>query len=380
MNILINLSTLKKGGGQNVGLNFLSGLLELKDYNDTYFFLVVKNSQIHEFLLDNNRKNILITSPSPIKRIYKEVFTMSSIFRKLKIDVIYTYFGYGLFRSDIPQICGVAVSNIFFPEIKFWHGNFRHVLLRKIIDRYWIFGIKRADALIFENKIMEKRCQIIYGFPENRTVYISPSFNSDYNSTILEIEGLKENTVKLLMLCGWQLNKNIMRVPEIAFNLKKTNQSYQFIITAPKDNSKEHKKFISLSKHFGVEDMINLIGPVKKKYLDSLYKQIDYVLLMSKLESFSNNIIEAWNFKKPLIVSNEQWSNSICKNAAYYIQRESPGEIANSIDELRQDKDLQNKLINEGTSQLNDYPSILEKTKSEILFIKKIYNDCKTDN
>ncbi len=155
---------------------------------------------------------------------------------------------------------------------------------------------------------------------------------------------------------------------------------YQFIITAPKDNSKEHKKFISLSKHFGVEDMINLIGPVKKKYLDSLYKQIDYVLLMSKLESFSNNIIEAWNFKKPLIVSNEQWSNSICKNAAYYIQRESPGEIANSIDKLRQDKDLQNKLINEGTSQLNDYPSILEKTKSEILFIKKIYNDCKTDN
>ena len=126
MNILINLSTLKKGGGQNVGLNFLSGLLELKDYNDTYFFLVVKNSHIHDFLLDNNRKNILITSPSPIKRIYKEVFTMSSIFRKLKIDVIYTYFGYGLFRSDIPQICGVAVSNIFFPEIKFWHGNFRH--------------------------------------------------------------------------------------------------------------------------------------------------------------------------------------------------------------------------------------------------------------
>jgi len=378
MNILINFASQKKGGGQNVALNFLHGLFEINNNHNQYFFLVVKDSEIHQFVKKRKQQNILTTSPSILKRIYQEYFKYPSIFKNRKIDIIYTYFGYGLFRGKIPQVCGVAVSNVFFPEIKFWQGGLLNVFIRKMVDKYRIYGIKKASALIFENKTMEERCHLLYHIPKSRTTFIPPSFNPDFEQEKLVLPELKKNTTKLLMLCGWQLNKNILKVPEIAYNLKKYNHAFQFIITAPNDNSKIQQEFSQLTKKFNVKEMISIIGPVKKQQLKSLYAQIDVVLLMSKLESFSNNIIEAWHFKKPLVVSDEKWARGICKNAAFYINRESPENIAESIHNLQSKLKLKNRLIEEGLSQLKYYPSIIEKTKQEIAFLEQIYNDTKS--
>lgn len=378
MNILINLSTLKKGGGQNVALNFLHSLIMINDSSDTYYFLVVENSQIHNYLENNNQQNILLTSPSPVKRVFNEIFKYSNFIRNHKIDVVYTYFGYGMFAVKTPQICGVAVSNVFFPKIKFWEGNHINIFIKKLIDKYRVYGIKKAAGLIFENKLMEKRSHSLFKISNEITTYIPPTFNPDFDEEIFNIPELNVSALKLLMLCGWQLNKNIMRVPEIAYYLKNKNINFQFIITAPKDNSKIYKEFLSLSKQYNIQEHLSIIGPVRKKNLKSLYEQIDFVLLMSKLESFSNNIIEAWHFQKPLIISDEDWARSICGKAAYYIDRESPEKIADSIQYLQSNINLQNELISEGIERKKDYPSVIEKTKKEIAFVKKIFYEYKS--
>lgn len=378
MRILLNFSTLKKGGGQNVGLNFLHALFD-QDNNTInahqYYFLIVKNSDIHKYLLNKKCENILTTSASPLTRIFHELFSLSMHIKKLKIDIIYTYFGFGLFTINIPQVCGVAVSNLFFPEIKFWHGNLLKITIRKLVDRYRIYGIKKATGLIFENQAMEQRCHSLFHIQKNKTTFIPPSFNPSFEQEKLDLPELKKNTTKLLMLCGWQLNKNIMRVPEIAANLKKSNHAFQFIITAPNDNSKNHLRFLLLTKKYKVGDMISIIGPVKKQYLESLYSQIDIVLLMSKLESFSNNIIEAWYFKKPLVTTNAEWAKGICKDAALYVDRDSSQIISKAIINLYELPNFQKELINNGLNELRSYPSIEEKTKKEIEFLQKIYNE-----
>ena len=366
------------GGGQNVALNFLHGLFEINNPTHKYFFLVVRNSPLHLFLKEKKCQNVLLTSKSPILRVFKEFLYFPSIIKDLKVNIIYTYFGYALFRGNTPQVCGVAISNVFFPEIKFWQGNFIRVTARKLIDIYRIYGLKKATALIFENKKMEERCNSLFQISKDRTIFIPPSFSLSTYQEDLILPELNVKSLKLLMLCGWQLHKNIMMVPEIAFQLKKRNLKIQFIITAPKDNSKLHEDFQTIVNNYDVQDMISLIGPIKKQQLKSLYEQIDCVLLMSKLESFSNNIIESWYFNKPLIVSNEEWAHSICKNAAYYINRNSAKDISNSIRELVSSPLIQIELIEEGKNQLENYPSITEKTRKEIAFLEKIYNDYKT--
>lgn len=377
MNILFNFSTLKIGGGQNVALNFLNDLIKRNSIKPTYYFLVVKDSTIHQLLLDNNVENIFTTYSSPIKRILKELFYVSSIVRKYKVDLVYSYFGHALFRGKIPQVSGVAISNVFFPEIDFWQGSRLSVFVNKLIDKYRIYGVKKADALIFENKSMEKRSHLLYGIQSEKTTFIPPSLNLSFESTDLNLPKLQKDATKLLMLCGWQLNKNIMNVPIIASHLKKKNKKFQFVITAPLDNSKYHKAFIELTERYQVQDMIYITGSISKSQLKSLYEQIDFVLLMSKLESFSNNIIEAWYFNKPLIVSNEAWSRSICNDAAYYIDRSSTTKTAESIITFNMNENLQQEVINQGLLELKTYPTITEKTDMELTFLNKIYNEYK---
>jgi len=138
MNVLINFSTLKAGGGQNVAMNFLYKVFDIKPNDINLFFLVAKNSSPHKFLQERYYKNFFVVDIHPLKRIYFEIFKSKILLEKWNIDIIYTYFGYGLFPKQYKQVSGVAVSNLFFPEIDSWEGYPIHIKLKKkkILKKY----------------------------------------------------------------------------------------------------------------------------------------------------------------------------------------------------------------------------------------------------
>ena len=123
MKILINLSTLKSGGGQNVGINFLKGLLILyKESKYDLHFVVSKNSQLAKYVKQNFSNKYTIVPNNPVLRILYELTRAKFIIKHNQIDIIYTIFGYGFYPKNIKQVCGCAVSNIFYPEINFWEN------------------------------------------------------------------------------------------------------------------------------------------------------------------------------------------------------------------------------------------------------------------
>jgi glycosyltransferase involved in cell wall biosynthesis len=371
LKILINLSTLKKGGGQNVALNFLFSLKNLASTDQDFYFFVAKDSAAHKYLLDKKNQNITVLPNNPIKRILFELFLSKKILLRDRIDIIYTYFGIGVFTKIIPQISGSADSNLYFPEINFW-SHYKGVSRFKkwIVDSYRIWGLKRANAVIFENKIMEERSKELFALKETR--FIMPSISMDFKSK--NLESFKSNRKPQgLFLCGWQLNKNIMLIPHIALQLKKLDIPFQFVLTAPLDNSHEHLKFVEIVKSLKVNDYIKIIGPVKKEELSSLYHNINFVFLLSKLESFSNNIIEAWYYKRLLIISNELWAKSICKHAALYVERDNAMAIANEIKKVLDDKILKDAIIEIASKEILNYPTINERTITELNYIKQVY-------
>jgi len=370
MNILVNLSTLKKGGGQNVALNFLSSLDTLNFENISFYFFVAEGSGSHQYLKSKKKVNFSVLPSNPLKRIFFELFLSKNILNKEKIDIIYTYFGIGLFTKKIPQVSGSADSNLYFPEINFWsHYKGLKRFKKRIIDLYRIWGLKRANAIIFENKVMEERSRKLFNI--KYTKFIMPSISFDCENT--NLRSLVKNKSKGLFLCGWQLNKNIMMIPEIASQLKKHDVDFEFVITAPLDNSPEHIKFIKKVKFHNVENYINLVGTVNKHDLSSLYKSIDFVFLLSKLESFSNNIIESWYYKRLLIISDEIWARSICNESAIYVERDDSEVIANKIMEVLNNPKLENLVIHRASKMLLNYPSVNERTINEINYIKQIY-------
>ena len=372
MRLLLNFSALKKGGGQNVALNFLNTFLS-KNYDFEVFFVCAEGTQIETLLLKSQmRDRVLSLSQNPLKRIWEEMTIASRFCIKNRIDIIYSYFGFGLYPKSIPQVMGSADSNLFFPDINFW-SQYKglKLLAKKIIDKYRVYGLKRCDGIILETELLEKRCNELYHV-KAITRTIKPSINVSFDKEELNVLEAK-TCPRALLLCGWQLNKNIMLIPEIAMMIKEAGIPFQFVITAQIDGSQIQRDFDVKVKKLKVDDYVKVIGVIDKKYLASLYEQIDFVLLLSKLESFSNNIIEAWTYKRVLVVADEPWARNICKEGAYYVNRDNAIEIGSSLINLSGDKKKYDYILNCGNKILNTYPTIEERTKQEIDFIKLIY-------
>jgi glycosyltransferase involved in cell wall biosynthesis len=368
---LLNLATLKKGGGQNVALNFLGSLEKVGESRINFHFVVVKDSDIHKYLVKKNITAITLMPRNALFRMIKEIIFGHYIISKYKIDLIYTYFGIGLYPFSTPQVSGSADSNLFFPEIDFW-SNYSYInkLIKRIIDKYRIWGLKKMKAIIFENEIMQKRSIELFNL--KNTVFIKPSINILNENISFELPLINQKN-KGLFFCGWHKNKNFMIIPFLALELKKRDISFHFLITANRDNSADYLEFQKNVKILNVQDRISIIGSVKKEEIASLYEQIDFVFLLSKLESFSNNIIEAWHFEKALIISDELWSRTICKKSAFYVDRNNINQISDIIQKCLTNTELIKSVVNNGTKILSSYPNIEEKTKQELNFLIKIH-------
>ena len=372
MTILFNLASAKAGGGQNVVLNFLGCYFsDLYQYR-THYYVVAEDSLIEKYVAQHiDKSHIIILPKKPIKRIFNELLIKKHL-RDKNIDIIYSYFGYGLYPKYLPQVIGSATSNLFFPEVNFWsHYSGLKRLSKWIIDQYRIFGLKHAAGIIFETELQEQRCKSIYNI-KAITETIRPSINLSIKTKDI----LLSNTIaprRGLFLCGWQLNKNIMLIPQIAKSLKDQGFLFSFIITAPYDDSKECKRFYDLVSKNDVSEYIEHIGVVNKDSLKSLYSQVDIIFLLSKLESFSNNIIEAWTYDRILMISDEMWAHSICGEAAIYVERDDIQAISSSIIAVYSENNNYHRIVKEGKKMLCKYPTIQERTEQELDFIYKVY-------
>jgi|SaaInlStandDraft_1057018.scaffolds.fasta_scaffold15353_2 glycosyltransferase involved in cell wall biosynthesis len=371
--LLINFGPLKAGGGQNVALNFLQELERTAMIGFQPYFIVSKNTMLHNRIKSSRWKDhVFVVSKNRYFRVFQEFFIAQLFIKKNNINYIYSYFGFGLFGFNIKQIIGSADSNLYFPEVDFWKNEKPHEkCIRWIVDKFRIFGLKKASGVIFENKAMYERATTLFDI--NTKALILPSIDTPDICKELNIK-FKTNTPKVLLLCGWQRNKNILLIPEIAACLRELGFNAEFIITAEADQSSCSNEFLKLVEKWNVKDLINCIGTVEKSQLPELYKRIDLVLLLSLLESFSNNIIESWFYERPLVVSDELWSRSICADAAIYVQREKADKIAKAIIDILSTQSVNESLISNGKKELEKYPSINERLIQELNFIAEVIN------
>jgi glycosyltransferase involved in cell wall biosynthesis len=365
---------LKAGGGQNVAMNFLAYWFQQVETLHELIFLVARDSAPHQFLAKQKSGKYFVAPRNPILRIFFELYFSLAILKKCKVDVIYTYFGFGMFTRTIPQVIGSADSNLYYPEIDFWKEyTFRERVRRAMIDIYRGWCVRFARAVIFENEDMQSRSHKVYGLKD--TKYIRPSVNFDIdNKQFIFPSSVPNRARKVLFLCGWQLNKNIMLIPELASVSRSKDLNLHFILTATRDGSDICEMFMRKIADYDVAEIVSVVGSVEKDQLSSLYDQTDCVVLLSKLESFSNNIIEAWYFQRPLIVSSEPWAISICKDAALYVNRDSADEVVEAIQLVLDDSDATAEFVNNGAALLDKYPTIEQRVKEEIEYLSHVAN------
>jgi glycosyltransferase involved in cell wall biosynthesis len=307
-------------------------------------------------------------------------FHLKKIVEDHNADVIYTLFGPGLFVKNIPSVTGCAYSNLFFPEIDFWLSyKGLQKIKHKLIDWYRLKNILKSDAIIFENEAMQKRCYELFNYPKEKTTLILPSISSYPNETYSQpkysIFSEGEKPFVVLLLTGWHPNKNIEIIPHILKSLADKGCTYvKFHVTVDKEHDWS-KSLMEKARELNISEHIELVGAVLPENIPTVIQNSDAIGLFSLLESFSNNIIEAWYFKKPLIISDKEWSRVICKDAAVYVERKNPHQIAEMILKLINNPSFLNEIVRNGEDISSTYPSPKEKVQLQFEFINRILNE-----
>ncbi|MDD3022121.1 MAG: glycosyltransferase [Alphaproteobacteria bacterium] len=381
MKILINTNCLTKGGGQKVAMNIIREIVEHSEIYASRFqfeFLCCRNSELHKYLVRHEQRVHSITFVTPGLRILWEIFCSRRLLNRTAPDVVYSIFGYPLFAKRYLQIIGEADSNLFFQEIDFWQDYPWHRrLFKKLIDVYRIYSMKRADGVIFENDIMRARAIKMFNMMENRVCYIRPSiFDMPIPAALPSRKFIPEHgEFKVLMLASWQKNKNYMIIPAVLEELKRRNVNVRFCFSVSEDFANdEYCDFRKDLEQRNVYDHIQFIGAVEMPQLPEVYNSVDAVILLSRLESFSNNIIEAWHYQKPLIISDCEWAHELAQDAALFVSRDEVNSIADGIQLLSTDENLYSKLITAGNKAYSAYPVIGEHVAQILQFIESTYH------
>jgi glycosyltransferase involved in cell wall biosynthesis len=380
MKILVNLLPIKQGGGQQVAFNFLN-ILSSHNFDASFHILATQGTYIAQKLteksdISSKLAHTIIPDSIP-QRFSFENFGVNRLVKKEGIDAIFTLFGPSLKVRGVPSITGCAYSNLFFPEIQFWHGSWFNRTSKALIDKYRLKKTLQADALVFENNAMLLRAEKLFGV--KHAVFIKPSISLSQEAPSVRFHQQKRNLAaerfKILMLAGWHPNKRLDIVPDVLASLKKNHPDVQaeFILTVAPEAS-ESQALMQRATALGVVEKIRLVGQVSTADVPHMAAEVQAFGLFSLLESFSNNIIEAWAYNRPLIVADEEWARAICNDAAVYIDRNSADDIADKIAQLARHEAEYKRLVAAGKAEIETYPTPFEKVEQQIKFVKSVCN------
>lgn len=128
-----------------------------------------------------------------------------------------------------------------------------------------------------------------------------------------------------------------------------------------------------LAEELGVIDSVIMTGYLGQRDLEAAYSRADLVLLPSIIEGFGLAVVEAWLYRKPVIVSNRAGVSDLVEDGVNGIKIDpnDVGGIADSIVRLLGSEDLSKSLGGMGyeTSKKCSIDSVIE---SEIRLLEEV--------
>lgn len=365
MKIIINSSNLFQGGGIQVAYSFL---MESKRYvdNEYHVFLCPKlGDQIDTYSFPGNYFFYYIPNrPSPITiKGIKTIKTLKSLEKKINPDCVFSVFGPTYWTPKVPHLMGFALGHFIYPDSPYfkiikWKAKIGWNLLGWIKLSYMK---KNAQYYHVETNDAKLRLSRLHSFPANNIHVLSNTHGAIFEQFIPSKEQIleqrrQENEFRIVCISSYYKHKNLEILNKVIPILINKNLNVVFILTI--DNTNFQENFDDSIK----QNIIN-VGPIPIKLCPQLYYESDAVFLPSLLEIFSANYPEAMKMEKPILTSDLSFAKDICGDAALFFNPLSEMDIANKIEKLVKDKDLQNRLTVAGKKRLSLFPTPIKKAQ-----------------
>lgn len=333
MKILLDASHQRAGGGLQVSHGVLSALTDDAFSEHDWHVLAPEGSTLHAAAA-----RIEIPSDayptSTAERQRRGRSAVRAVVDAFDPDVAYTVFGPPVpVRAGVPTAAGMAYSNLLYPEIDFWGHLPRPTRWKhEVRDHFRQRAVRRASGLILETETLRRRAIERWGYDEEATAVIRPAVGPNLRDPEEDaplrarLDLLPRGAAYVLLASGYHPNKNLDLIPEIALKAPEL----RFLLTVEPASS-GGRELRHMSERLGVSDRVHLIGNVPQVSIGMLYQHADVLLLISELESFSNNVTEAIATRTPLVLSDRDWARSAAGEAAVYVPPREPNEIATGL-------------------------------------------------
>lgn len=368
MRLLINSAHIRFGGAFQVSISVIKECIKFPE--NEYHIVLSKNlsNKIDRKQFPSNF-NFYVLDFGDISffKSFKINQTLKKLENKIMPDVVFSNSGPTYFNSKAPQVVGFNLPLYIYPETPFFHRfsliKWASFLLKKRIQEF--FFKRDAIAYVVQTDDVNQR---VRKFLNTTKVYtVTNNYNQFFEIAVEKNSKLLPSRVnndefRFVTISSYYSHKDLELIPKISKYLKsKGIFNVKFILTM------NNQTFIEkLEKE---ENVIN-IGPISPDLCPQLYFESDGLFLPTLAECFSANYAEAMIMQKPIITTDLGFARSICGSAALYFKPSSTVEAGNAIENLINNKALQDQLKVNGLKELDKFDSAFTRTKKYLEICK----------
>jgi glycosyltransferase involved in cell wall biosynthesis len=375
MNILINASGIKKGGGLQVADSILK---ELPKYKEHFFLLVLSNELWYFAQVLCGENNMKIENYNFKKNFFCVVSGRNSYLDNLvidnNIDAVLTIFGPSIWVPRCLHISGFARAQILLKKSPLFKvqrvgDNIKFHLKYGFIK----FLFYRCSAIYYtENPYISELLKV--AFPKKNIYTVTNYYNQVFDHREqwnCDIVLPKFYGFTILTVSSNYRHKNLSIIAQTVNYLrnKYPHFSFRFVVTI--DNTELH--FLNSSD----KNYVLFVGKVDVSQCPFLYSQANVMLLPSLMECFSASYPESMRMRVPIITTDLEFAHSLCGDAALYYGALSPSELGETIYTLANDEKLRDKLILNGISRLKIFDTYEARVGKIINIIEREYSNKK---
>lgn len=362
--ILLNTTTLNKGGALQTSLNFIQQLL--RDPGEFTWRLALARKLADELRLAGTELPadavVFETSPAKSRAARRQLRTLADEWQP---DAVLTFSGPAYVKFAQRHLLGFSDGWVTHAgrdayrslktvgqRIKFW-----------LLCQYKKHWVKAADRWITQTEVARQGLHRRVNLPLEKISVISNTCGQRYHEAAAAAQPFPNPAAKVrfFSFAAPYDHKNLKILPAIAAAFRKQEPDWPFEIVVTLPHGSEWEELRQQAERLDVSQQLVNLDQVPVINGPSVYRSCDLLLLPTLLETFSGTYPEAMAMGLPIVTSDLDFARDTCRDAALYYSPHDAAAAARELQRLLRDRDLWETLIAAGKQRLRDFPTPVER-------------------
>ncbi len=331
MNVLLNASNLRFGGGYTVAYSLIKAIAPLRPQD--HFYVIHPAGTRYNGLAGPNITLLPVSRTfhhSFPERLRYNHYIFPKWCKTYSIDKVVSLGNIAFPAKGRPHLLYLQIPHIVYPESVVWQRmDWKSFLRNSIMDQVIALYLRHATTYAVQTPVMRTRFCHRFNLSEERVKIIpNAALPKAFNPENSRQPFKDAKPYKFLFLSKWYAHKNFECLLPLAQLIKERNLPVQISLTIEKSESAGAAMLLESIEQAGLQQIITNLGNIFMSEVGDTILAHDTIFLPSLLESFSGVYAEALAYGRPIFTSNYDFATSLLEQCAFYFDPLKPEHIA----------------------------------------------------